>query len=97
MINLEQLRTEYKPQILALAAKHGVENVRVFGSVARGEQRENSDIDFLVTRLPKTDLLDIGSFYAGLEDLLLSKIDVVTEGALSQRIRDNVIKEAVPL
>ncbi len=61
MITLEELRTKYKPQILELAAKHGVTDIRVFGSVARGEAREDSDIDFLIKRLPKTDLMDICS------------------------------------
>ncbi len=97
MITLEELRTKYKPQILELAKKHGVTDIRVFGSVARGEAREDSDVDFLVKRLPKTDLMDIGGFYSGVEDLLNSKIDVVSEGALSHRIKDKVINEAVYL
>lgn len=97
MITLEELRSKYKPQILELAKKHGVTDIRVFGSVARGEAREDSDIDFLIKRLPKTDLMDIGGFYAGVEDLLHNKIDVVSEGALSHRIKDRVISEAVYL
>ena len=97
MITLEQLRTQYKPQIMELAQKYGMSNIRVFGSVARGMANKDSDIDFLVTRLPKTDLMDIGGFYSGLEDLLATKIDVVTEGALSHRIKDIVISEAVAI
>ncbi len=97
MLTLEELRAKYKPQILELAKKHGVTDIRVFGSVARGEAREDSDIDFLVKRLPKTDLMNIGGFYSDVEDLLHTKIDIVSEGALSHRIRNRVINEAVYL
>lgn len=97
MITLEELRAKYKPQILELAKKYGVTDIRVFGSVARGDAREDSDVDFLIKRLPKTDLMDIGGFYSGVEDLLHTKIDVVSEGALSYRMRDRVISEAVYL
>jgi hypothetical protein len=97
MLTLEELRSKYKPQILELAKKYGVTDIRVFGSVARGDARADSDVDFLVKRLPKTDIMDIGGFYAGVEDLLHHKIDVVSEGALSHRMKDIVINEALYL
>jgi hypothetical protein len=86
-----------RENILRLAARHGATNVRVFGSVARGEAGPESDLDFLV---------DVGSvhspwfpagFMADLELLLGRRVDVITERALHWYIRDRVLREAVPL
>ncbi|GAP12825.1 predicted nucleotidyltransferases [Longilinea arvoryzae] len=84
-------------QILALARKYGANNVRIFGSVARGEAHSGSDIDFLVDLEPGRSLFDLGGFLYELQSLLGIAVDVVTEKGLRQRFRDRVLKEAIPL
>jgi predicted nucleotidyltransferase len=84
-------------QILAIAARHGAGNVRVFGSVARGEADAASDIDFLVDFEPGRSLLDLAALLVDLEDLLGRPVDVVTEPGLKARIRQRVLAEAVPV
>jgi uncharacterized protein len=84
-------------EILALAARHGARNVRVFGSVARGEADAASDIDFLVDFEPGRSLLDLAALLVDLEDLLGHPVDVVTEPGLKARIRQRVLAEAVPV
>ena len=71
--------------------------MRVFGSRARGEARPDSDLDVLVTLTPGHSLLDLVAIKQDLEDLLGCAVDVVTEASISPYIRDNVLKEAVPL
>jgi hypothetical protein len=84
-------------EILSLAARHGARNVRVFGSVARGEAGPESDVDFLVDMEPGRSLLDHVALQQDLEDLLGREVDVVSQRALHWYIRDRVLKEAVPL
>jgi len=86
---------EKRNHILQLAQRHGAKNVRVFGSHARGEERPESDIDFLVDM--EGSLLQRIALIQDLEDLLGRKADVVTEEGLHWYIREQVIKEAVPL
>ncbi|MBI2886474.1 MAG: nucleotidyltransferase family protein [Chloroflexi bacterium] len=86
-----------REQILHIVASHGGGNVRVFGSRARGEARPDSDLDVLVTLMPGRSLLDLVAIKQDLEDLLGCAVDVVTEAAISPYIRDQVLKEAVPL
>ena len=86
-----------REEILRIAAKHGAKNVRVFGSVARGEADEDSDIDVLVDLELGRSLFDLGGLLMDLQDLLGRKVDVVTEKGLRTRIRDRVLREAVPL
>ena len=86
-----------RERILSIAASHGALNVRVFGSRARGEARPDSDLDVLVTLTPGHSLLDLVAIKQDLEDLLGCAVDVVTEASISPYIRDNVLKEAVPL
>lgn len=93
MAELAQLRAE----ILAAAARHGASNVRVFGSVARGEADAASDVDFLVDFEPGRSLLDLAGLLIDLEDLLGHRVDVVTEPGLKARIRQRVLAEAVPV
>ena len=98
MMKLQQLLQEKRENILAVAAKHGAFNVRVFGSVARGEETENSDIDFLIDY----DLQRISSWFPvgliqDLEGLLHCQVDVVTEQGLKERIRDRVLQECILL
>ncbi len=97
MITLEQLRSQYKPQILEIARKYGITDIRIYGSVARGEATENSDIDFLVRREKDSDAWGIGGFYYDVERLLGCKVDIATDGGISKYIRDIVINEAKPL
>lgn len=88
---------EKRDVILALAARHGARNVRVFGSVSRDEAGPQSDIDILVDLEPDRSLLDLGGLLMDLEELLGRKVDVVTEKGLHWYIRDKVLKEAVRL
>lgn len=83
-----------KNDILKIAAKHGARNIRIFGSVARGEARLDSDVDFLVEMEPGRTLFDMGGLLMDLRDLLGLGVDVVTEQGLKPRIRDRVLKEA---
>jgi hypothetical protein len=96
MFSLETLRT-YRDAILQMAAKYGVRNVRVFGSVARGDSTGASDIDFLVELDPGRSLIDRIGFMQELEQLLGQRIDVVNERALHRRVRDRVLREVLPL
>ena len=94
---LAELVKEKRADILALAAKHGARNVRVFGSVARGDADEQSDIDFLVQMEPGRSLLDLGGLQYDLEQLLGCRVDVVTEQGLKARLREKILGEAVAL
>ncbi len=84
-------------KILELARLHGATRVRVFGSVARGEADRKSDIDFLVQMEPGRTLLDMGALLMDLQRTLGRPVDVVTEKGLKDRIREKVLREAVPL
>lgn len=85
-------------QILAIAAKHGAFNVRVFGSVARGEDTPDSDIDFLIDYDPeKVTPWFPGGLLMDWQDLLGCKVDVLTERGISPLIRERVLAEAKPL
>lgn len=86
-----------RKHILAIAAKYGASNVRLFGSVARGESRAESDVDFLVDLEPGRSLLDLGGLLVDLRELLGREVDVATEDMLHWYIRDPVLQEAVPL
>lgn len=92
----ELLRTR-REEILRICAKYGARNVRVFGSVARGEADETSDIDFLVELEPGRTLFDLGGIQYELEQLLGRPVDVVTPRGLKARIQEQVLREAVPL
>lgn len=92
----ERLKTK-REEILGTAAKHGAYNIRIFGSVARGEADSESDVDFLVDLETGRSLLDLGGLLMELQELLGCQVDVVTEKGLRQRIRERVLTEAVPL
>ncbi|MFQ5756432.1 MAG: nucleotidyltransferase family protein [Acidiferrobacterales bacterium] len=96
-MGIDDLLKEKREDILRLAQKHGARNIRVFGSVARGEADEKSDIDFLVDMQPGRSLLDMGGLLMDLRDLLGRDVDVVSVRGLKPRIREQVIKEAVSL
>lgn len=96
-MNLNELFTNQRTDILRLAAQYGARNVRIFGSVARGEARPDSDVDVLVDLEPGRSLFDLGGLLMELQDLLGCRVDVVTEQGLRPRIRARVLREAVPL
>lgn len=83
--------------ILALADQHGVINVRVFGSVARGQATETSDLDLLVTMAPGRSLFDLVAFSQAVEDSLGHTVDVITEREVSPYLRERIMAEAVLL
>ena len=87
----------HRREILAIAARHGARNVRVFGSVARGEADGESDLDLLVDMEPGRSLLDMGALLMELRDLLRVSVDVVTEKGMHDRMRQRVLSEAVLL
>ncbi|MHB8674755.1 MAG: nucleotidyltransferase family protein [Candidatus Limnocylindrales bacterium] len=82
--------------MLRVATQHGARGVRLFGSVARGQAGPEGDVDLLVELQPGRSLLDIGALLVDLEELLGCKVDVITPGGLRPRIRERVLKEAVP-
>jgi len=93
----QELLQVKREAILNLAAQHGARNVRVFGSVARGEAGPESDVDFLIEMEEGRSLLDLVAFWQDLEELLGRKVDVVERTGLHWYIRDKVLKEALPL
>ena len=97
-MQLKKVLQEKREEILEIAAKHGAYNVRVFGSVARGEETENSDIDFLIDYdLSKTSSWFPMGLVLDLEVLLKRKVDVATDNSLHYFIRDKVLKKAIKL
>ena len=96
-MSLNELLQEKREDILRTAANRGAYNVRIFGSVARGEADEKSDIDILVDLEPGRSLFDLGGLLMDLQDLLGHDVDVVTERGLRERIRERVLKEAIAL
>ena len=84
-----------RSQILAAAAASGARHVRIFGSVARGDDDERSDVDILVSLEQGRTLLDLAKLELRLEQLLGRKVDVVTEGSLHEPIRSTALRDAV--
>lgn len=95
---IQDLLQARKAEILAIAARHGAYNLRVFGSVAHDEATATSDIDLLVDYDPaqRSPWFPVG-FVQELEALLERKVDVATPAMLKERIRDRVLQEAIPL
>ncbi len=96
-MNIYDQLQERRAEIIAIAAKHGAYNVRIFGSVARNESDSASDLDLLVDMGPERSLLDLGGLLMDLQELLGCQVDVVTEKGLRGRIRERVLKEATAL
>ncbi len=96
-MKIEELLKSKRQEILAIAARHGAHNVRVFGSVARGEAKPESVVDIILEMVSGTSLMDHVTLMQDLEDLLERKVDVVSDRALHWYIRDQVIAEATPL
>jgi predicted nucleotidyltransferase len=96
-MELGPLIREQRENILKIARAHGATNLKIFGSYARGEERAGSDLDLLVELEPGRSLLDIIAIKQNIEDMINRRVDVVTAGALSPYIRDEIMKEAIAL
>ncbi len=95
-MTLDDLRAR-RDEILRLAEKHGASNVRVFGSVARGEARPDSDVDFIVSFRPKTSIFDQVGLWQDLQELLGCEIDLIADHPSGGRVMRAALKEAVSL
>ena len=96
MDKVEKIK-QHRDEVIALAARYGVKNIRVFGSVVRGESDELSDIDLLVTLERGVTLMKMSALRRELEAILGCKVDVVSDNGLREQIRDKVLTEAVPI
>ena len=96
-MNFRSLLNEKRTAILETARRHGARNVRIFGSVARGDDDEKSDLDFLVEMEPGRSLLDHAALLLDLEKLLGHQVDVLSENGIKARRRERVLREARPL
>ena len=96
MDRLTELRQK-KAEVAALASRFGARNLRVFGSVVRGEDRSDSDVDLLVEFEPGRGLFAQSRLMRELEGLLGFKVDVISENGLRSRVRSHVLQEALPL
>lgn len=96
-MGIEDVLGGKREEILRIAGRHGAYNLRVFGSVARGEAGPTSDLDLLVDCGPDVTPFFPGGLLADLEELLGRRVEVITEPGLNPYIRERVLKEAVPL
>ena len=96
-MDIKQQIQEKRDEICAIAAKHGAYNIRIFGSVVRGQAGPDSDIDFLIDAGPTTSSWFPAGLVLDLQKILGRRVEVVTEKALSPFIRDYVLREAIPL
>jgi hypothetical protein len=96
-MGIKELLKEKRDEILRIASKHGARNVRVFGSVARGEADEGSDVDLLVELEPGRSLMDHAALWLELQEALGRRVDVVSDRGIKPRIRERVLREAVPI
>jgi uncharacterized protein len=96
-MGIAEVLKEKREEILRIAARHGASNVRVFGSVARGEADAQSDVDFLVELEQGRSLLDRAALMMDLESLLERRVDVANERGLRPRVRERILQEAVLL
>lgn len=96
-MQIEELRSQYREQIYAIAEKYKAENVRVFGSVVRGEATESSDVDLLVHFRKDASLMDESGLDIELNALLGCKVDLIGDDAIRSELRSFIMNEAVPL
>jgi predicted nucleotidyltransferase len=96
-VSIDELLDTRRNDIVRLAAMHGAHNVRVFGSVARGEAGDASDIDFLVDWEPRRTLIDLCGLLSDLRELLGREVDVVSEDGLYWLLRRSILQESRPL
>ena len=97
MTMTRQILREKREAILEIARRYGASDIRVFGSVARGDATDRSDVDFVVRFESGRSLLDHGGLLMDLQDLLGVKVDVISEGGMRERFRRHVMKETIPL
>jgi uncharacterized protein len=97
VVDLGQLLRTNRKRILDAATRRGARNLRLFGSIARGDFRSDSDVDILVEMEPGRSLIDMCGLSLDLEGILGRKVDVFTEKSLKDRIRVRALKEATPL
>lgn len=96
-MTLDELRTRYRSLIIDTARRHGAHNVRVFGSIARGDQTTSSDVDLLVDFEPSRSLLDLAGLWLDLESALGCKVDVVSSRGLRPRVASEILHDTVSL
>ena len=96
-MGIDELLREKRDEILRIAARHGASNIRVFGSVARGDAHTGSDVDFLVELERGRSLFDHAALMIDLESLLGRRVDVATERGLKPWAREEILREAVRL
>jgi predicted nucleotidyltransferase len=96
-MDIYELIAQKRPEILALAGKYAIKNIRIFGSVARHEATNKSDIDFLVEFPKGTSLFTHAAFQRELSGLLGMDVDVASENGIHENFKKTVLQEAVPL
>ena len=96
-MGISEIITARREAILATAARHGVTSIKVFGSVARGDARDDSDVDFLVEVGPEHSAFFPGGLVADLQDILGRRVDVVEPEGLHRLLKDRILREAVPV
>ena len=96
-MEIAELLQHNRDKILELTKQHGADNVKIFGSVARGEARDDSDVDFLIELELGRSLVDRVALIQDLEDLLGRKVDVANLKGLREFCRDRILQEAIPL
>ncbi len=96
-MNLVELQQKYKQQILQIATKYKVDDIKVFGSTVRNEARENSDIDFLVHFREEASLLDEAGLDIELSELLKCKVDIISDRAIREEFKPFILREAKSL
>lgn len=96
-MSIDAILNAHRDEILGIARLHGATNVRVFGSVVRGEAGPDSDVDFLVDLESGRSLLDLAKLLVDLELLLHRRVDVVTENGLQPHVKEPILREAVAL
>jgi len=96
-MDTQQLIHDKRDAILEIAMRYGASDIRVFGSVARGDATDSSDLDLIVRFEPGPSLLDHGGLVMDLRELLGIRVDVIDEDAMRPRFRQHVMKEAIPL
>lgn len=96
-MTLQELVKSKRGDILQLAARHGARDVRIFGSLARGEPGPESDLDLLVHMEAGRSYLDLVALWQDLEELLGKKVDVISDGGVSPYLRNRILSEAIPL
>lgn len=97
LMNRRDVLKDKRKEILRIAERYGAKNVRIFGSVARGDVGPDSDVDFLVDLEPGRNLFDLGGFLYEVQELLGVSVDVVTENGLRDHVRPSVLRDAAPL